>query len=78
MTMYAEKTDISRDDLIRQVRSIGESLIKNAESIVGTEEFLQGVYIQAEISTDGMPSINISRSFLPEKHISDKKGDERS
>lgn len=58
-----------REDVIRQVRAIGESLIKNAESIVGTEKHLTGIYIQAELKPDAIPSIDISRTFLPEKYI---------
>lgn len=33
-----EETD--REEYVRQIRAIGESLIKNAESIVGNEKYL--------------------------------------
>lgn len=62
----------SREDIIREIRAIGESIIKNAESIAGTEELLREIYIQAEVhSSDEVANISISRSFLPEKCISD-------
>lgn len=60
-----------RESYIRQVRAIGESLIKNAESIVGTEEHLNSIYITAELNLDSAPAINISRTFLPEKYVAD-------
>ena len=59
----------TRKDLIRQVRYIGESLIKNAESIVGTEEYLKDVYIYVMLGVDGAPTINVSRSFVPEQFM---------
>ncbi len=58
-----------RKDLIRQVRYVGESLIKNAESIVGTEEYLNDVYIYVTLGVDGAPTINVSRSFVPEQFM---------
>lgn len=63
-----------RKDLIRQIRAVGESLIKNAESIVGTEKFLTDLYITATFCTDRsdgglVPSIDITKSVMPEQYI---------
>lgn len=59
------------DDLVRQVRSIGESIIKNAESIVGDEKLLTDLRISASVSVSGsyMPTIEVSREFLPEGYL---------
>lgn len=67
----AMKTDNPREDIVRQVRAVGESIIKNAESIVGTELYLSGLTIKAEVSCWGseIPEISISRSFTPEKIV---------
>ena len=59
----------TRKDLIRQVRYVGESLIKNAESIVGTEEYLKDVYIYVTLGVDVAPTINVRRSFVPEQFM---------
>lgn len=56
-----------REEGIRQIKEIGESLILNAESIVGTEEFLCSVCIRAEIKPGTIPMIDISRTFYPER-----------
>lgn len=59
---------IKHDNYMRQVRAIGESLIKNAESIVGSEKYLKSVSISATISLFDEPaSICIDREFYPEK-----------
>ena len=59
-------SNATRNEYIRSVRNIGESLIKNAESIVGDEKYLKEIHISADVVQDGVPSINISRSFYPE------------
>lgn len=61
-------TNNSHDDYVRQVRAIGESLIKNAESIVGSERYLSGLRVYATVDPDnGVPEISVSRDFYPEK-----------
>lgn len=63
-----------RKDLIRQIRAVGENLIKNAESIVGTEKILTDLYINVTFCTDRLdggtaPSIDITKSVMPEQYI---------
>ena len=54
---------------IKRVKDIGESLIKNAESIVGSEEYIIGISIIANIDLDEVPSISISKDILPENSV---------
>ena len=58
-----------REDSIRNVRYIGESLIKNAESIVGTEDYVRRIKIQAYIERGLIPHIEVSKEFLPERTV---------
>lgn len=64
--------DKARDKLIRKIQQIGESLIKNAESIVGTEEYITQLTISCYpcVLDDEVPTIHISKSFAPENYIS--------
>lgn len=55
-----------REEGIRQIKEIGESLILNAESIVGTEKYLCNVCIRVKIEPGDIPKIDISRTFFPE------------
>lgn len=57
-----------RDKLIRKIQQIGESLIKNAESIVGNEEFISSLIINCYpcVVGDELSEIRISKSFIPE------------
>lgn len=59
----------TREEGIRQVQSIGESLIQNAESIVGTEKYICNVCIRVEINPGTVPKIEISRTFFPEREV---------
>ena len=61
--------DKDRELFIKRVRDIGEFLIKNAESIVGSEEYIVSINIRANINFDEVPSINISKDILPENSV---------
>ena len=58
-----------REELVRQIREAGESLIKNAESIAGTEKLLDGLNITIYFELDEAPVIHISKDFIPEKYL---------
>lgn len=62
-----------RDCVINQVRCAGQSLINNAESMVGTEELLTdfSISINFSVSADNafIPSIDVSKSILPDTYI---------
>ena len=60
-------------NLINQVRCAGQSLINNAESMVGTEELLTdfSISINFSVSADNayIPTIDISKSIIPDNYI---------
>lgn len=61
---------MSKEERIRRIREVGESLIKNAESIVGDEMYPTSLYISAEITSDDHPvSISVTKEFVPEKFM---------
>ena len=51
---------------IDYMRMAGESIAKNAESIVGDEELLRSVSVTISLYPGEAPEIDISRQFLPE------------
>lgn len=63
-----------KQELTRCIREIGESLIKNAESIVGSEKYLKNIYISVNLNDQEEPSIEVTKEFLPEKFI-ERTGD---
>lgn len=69
------KQERIREEIIRQIREIGESLIKNAESIAGSESMFAGLELNIYINPEeGLPEICIDRVFYPEKTIERKLG----
>lgn len=60
-----------KEFLIKRVKDAGESLIKNADSIVGDEKYLCDlqIIIDLGIINDEIPNIEIRRQFYPEKTI---------
>ena len=53
------------DDYVRQLRSAGETLIKNAESLVG-EEQLTSMKIEISIDYNCIPEIEVRKKFMPD------------
>ena len=54
-----------REQWVEWIRSAGEAITENAESIVGTEEKLANVYVTVNIYPGEVPTINVSRDFYP-------------
>lgn len=60
----------TRDEWIRQIREACESISKNAESIVGTEQYLMGLDVTVNVnSNEELPEITVKRRFLPDNYI---------
>lgn len=59
----------NKQELARRIKEIGESLIKNAESIVGNEQYVKSIYISAKVSTSDDPVIELDKEFWPERFI---------
>ena len=57
------------EELVRQICEAGESLIKNAESIAGSEKYVSGLTIRVDFSKDFNPVIRVSKDFVPEKYL---------
>ena len=65
---------MTREDVIAQVRQIGESIIKNAEDIVGKPDYaIFPLRIIGEVYWDQHPVIRIEREFAPERYIEEQK-----
>lgn len=58
-----------KQELVRRIQEIGESLIKNAESIVGSEKYLKNIYISVNLNDQEEPYVEVTKEFLPEKFI---------
>ena len=53
--------------MICDVKAVGQSIIDNAESIVGNEKYMSDIYITISYDLNKIPDINISRTFTPEQ-----------
>ena len=61
----------NREKLIQKIKAIGQSLIDNAESIVGAETHLSRLVITCYPSPfdDEVPEISVKKSFVPETWV---------
>ena len=55
----------NNDELIEQIKAIGEGLIDNASSIVTDLENKSNIYISISFTPDSAPSINVQIEFFP-------------
>lgn len=59
------------DELINDIKAAGASIINNAESILGNEKYFINVKVSFVIdrNKNNIPTINVSREFIPEANI---------
>lgn len=73
MTLYIDNKpyipDDARENMIQQIREAGESLIKNAKSLVGTEKYISDIRISFSVDPHpmGLPYIDVTKTYYPEK-----------
>ena len=73
--MPQEKHLYSRNELIKQIKNCGQSIIDNAESILGNERCFESITVIFDINRNRnwMPDIQIQRRFIPESEIENIK-----
>lgn len=57
----------NNNELIEQIKAIGEGLIDNASSIVTDLENKSNIYISISFTPDSAPAINVQTEFFPNK-----------
>ncbi|WP_288887015.1 hypothetical protein [uncultured Eubacterium sp.] len=72
--MGTKRNMYTRKELIEQIEQCGQSIIDNAESILGDERYFSHLQVDFQIfrSTSQIPCIEITRAFIPEQQIEDK------
>lgn len=65
----------TREELIDQIKHCGQSIIDNAESILGNERYFESITIIFDINRNKncIPDIQVQRRFVPELEIEDLK-----
>ena len=63
------------EELLDQIKHCGQSIIDNAENILGNERYFTSVTVTFDIfrNANFMPEIEIKRRFTPELEIEDLK-----
>ena len=55
----------NKEQLIEQIKAIGQGLIDNASFMVPNVENMSDIYISISFNPDSVPSINFSTDFYP-------------
>ncbi len=62
------------EELIKQIKDCGQSIIDNAENILGDNRYFLTLNVNFTISRskEQIPDIEIKRTFIPEKEVEDE------
>ena len=61
---------LKREDIVKNIKDCGHSLIENAEQMVGDYKFFRDVMITCWVNEkDEAPYISVDASFIPENWI---------
>lgn len=55
----------NKEELIEQIKAIGQGLVDNASSMVTDVENISDIYISISFAPDSAPSVSFSTSFYP-------------
>ena len=66
--MYIENKNHNQE-MIDNLKHAAESLITNAESIIGTEKYLGPINISIDLNWREVPAITVSKEFAPEGFV---------
>lgn len=71
--MNNDRKMYTRDELIDQIKHCGQSIIDNAESILGNERYFTSLTVIFDVQRNRtcIPDIQIQRRFVPELEIED-------
>lgn len=72
--MPSDRNLFTRQELIDQIKNCGQSIIDNAETILGDERYFLRVGVSFDILRikAQVPTVKIEREFTPEKEIEDE------
>ena len=58
----------TKEDMIEQIKKCGQGIIDNASDLASDAKYLMEVKIEFTVGRkdDNMPTINVSRKFIPE------------
>lgn len=75
IVMSIDRKLYTYNELIEQIKHCGQSIIDNAESILGNERYFESMTIIFDINRNRncIPDIQIQRRFIPELEIEDLK-----
>ena len=60
----------TREEIIQNIKDCGQTLIDNAEKIVGEYKFLTDLSIVCNVAEkDYVPLISVYTDFIPEKYV---------
>lgn len=73
--IMSERKTYTRNELIDQIKHCGQTIIDNAESILGDERYFMSLTVIFDIQRNKncIPDIQVQRRFIPELEIDDFK-----
>lgn len=67
--MNKNQVYVDRSTLVNRLRECAETIIKNADSIIGKEKFVGGIKVSINLIPGEVPYVNVDKDIYPEIHI---------
>ena len=64
--MAVETKIYTHEKMVDVLKKCGQSIIENAESIVGHEQYVREIRVTVSLNPTEVASINVDRDFYPE------------
>lgn len=67
--MNKDQVYINRSTLVNRLKECAETIIKNADSIIGKEKFVGGIIVSINLLPGEVPYVNVDKDIYPESRI---------
>ena len=67
--MNKDQVYVDRSTLVNRLKECAETIIKNADSIIGKEKFVGGIKVSINLLPGEVPYVNIDKDIYPESRM---------
>lgn len=67
--MNKNQVYVDRSTLVNRLKECAETIIKNADSIIGKEKFVGGIKVSINLLPGEVPYVNVDKDIYPESRM---------
>lgn len=67
--MNKDQVYVNRSTLVNRLKECAETIIKNADSIIGKEKLVGGIKVSINLLPGEVPYVNVDKDIYPESRM---------